>query len=61
MSGKNLVWLPIKGMISLIFLLVRHVFRGDEILVVFFRQVRDWHIKIAGGARVGMACGVGAG
>jgi len=31
-----------KGMISLI-LLLRHVFRGDEFLVVFFRQARDWH------------------
>jgi len=42
MCGKILVWLPMKGMISLI-LLLRHVFRGDEFLVVFFRQARDWH------------------
>jgi len=35
MCGKCLVWLPMKGMISLILLLVRHVFRGDEFLVVF--------------------------
>jgi len=35
MCGKILVWLPMKGMISLILLLVRHVFRGDEFLVVF--------------------------
>jgi len=35
MCGKFLVWLPMKGMISLILLLVRHVFRGDEFLVVF--------------------------
>ena len=27
--------------LSLILLLVRHVFRGDEFLVVFFRQARD--------------------
>jgi len=33
--GKFLVCLPIKGMISLILLLVRHVFRGDEFLVFF--------------------------
>jgi len=49
------------GMISLILLLVRHVFRGDEFLVVFFRQARNWHRKSAGGARVGMVCGAGAG
>ena len=48
-------------MISLILLLVRHVFRGDEFFVVFFRQARDWHRKSAGGAWVGMVCGVGAG
>ena len=35
MCGKLLVWWPMKGMISLILLLVRHVFRGDEFLVVF--------------------------
>jgi len=35
MCGKILVWLPMKGMISLILLLVRHVFRGDEFLAVF--------------------------
>jgi len=35
MCGNILVWLPMKGMISLILLLVRHVFRGDEFLVVF--------------------------
>jgi len=28
-------WLPMKGMISLILLLVRHVFRGDEFLAFF--------------------------
>ena len=28
-------WLPMKGMISLILLLIRHVFRGDEFLVFF--------------------------
>ena len=33
MCGK--IWLPMKGMISLILLLVRHVFRGDEFLVFF--------------------------
>jgi len=33
--GKILVWLPMKGMISLILMLVRHVFRGDEFLAVF--------------------------
>jgi len=33
--GKFLVWLPMKGMISWIWLLVRHVFRCDEFLVVF--------------------------
>ena len=48
-------------MISLIFLLVRHVFGGDEFLVDFFRQARDWHRRSAGGARVGMVCGAGAG
>jgi len=61
MCGKSLVWLPMKGMISLILLLVRHVFRGDEFLVVFFRQARDWYRKSAGEARVGMVCGAGAG
>ena len=36
MCGKILVWLPMEGMISLILLLVRHVFGGgDEFLVVF--------------------------
>jgi len=45
MCGKILVWLPMKGMISLILLLVTHAFRGDEFLVVFFRQARDWHRK----------------
>ena len=50
MCRKVLVWLPMKGMISLISLLVRHVFRGDEFSVVFFRQARDWHRKSAGGA-----------
>jgi len=50
-----------KGMISLILLLVRHVFRGDHFLVVFFRQARDWHRKSAGGAWVGIVCGAGAG
>ena len=35
MCGKILVWLPMKRMISLIFLLVRHVFTGDEFFVVF--------------------------
>ena len=35
MCGKLLVWLPMKGMISFILLLVRHVFRGDEFLIVF--------------------------
>ena len=35
MCGKFLVCLPMKGMISLILLLVRHVFMGDEFLVVF--------------------------
>ena len=34
MCGKILIWLPMKRMISLILLLVRHVFRGDEFLVV---------------------------
>ena len=37
MCGKILVWLPMKGMISFILLLVRHAFRGDEFLVVFFQ------------------------
>jgi len=37
MCGKCLVWLPMKGMISLILLLVRHVFRGDKFLVFFFQ------------------------
>jgi len=60
MCGKILVWLPMKRMISLIFLLVRHVFTGDEFLVVFFRQVRDWLRRCVGGARVGMVCGAGA-
>jgi len=60
MCGKILVWLPMKRMISLILLLVRHVFTGDEFLVVFFRQVRDWLRRSAGGARVGMVCGEGA-
>ena len=46
--GKFLVWLPMKGMFSLILLLVRHVFRGDEFLVVLFRQARDWHRKKCG-------------
>ena len=44
MCGKILVLLPMKRMISLILLLVRHVFRG----------------RSAGGARVGMVCGAGA-
>ena len=35
MCGKILVWLPRKGMISLILLHVRHVLRGDEFLAVF--------------------------
>jgi len=35
MCGKILVWLPMKGMISLILLLLRHVFRGDEFLADF--------------------------
>jgi len=35
MCGKVLVRLPMKGMISFILLLVRHVFRGDTFLVVF--------------------------
>jgi len=50
MCGKFLVWLPVKGMISLIWLLVRHVFRGDEFLVVFLdrrgictERVREGH------------------
>ena len=47
-----------KGMISLILLLVRHVFR---VFSIFFRQARDWHRKSAGGARVGMACEAAAG
>jgi len=41
-------WLPMKGMISLILLLVGHVFRGYKFLVVF-RQVWVWHRKIAEG------------
>ena len=57
--GKFLVWLPMKGMFSLILLLVRHVFRGDEFLVVFFRQARDWHRKNAGRAWVGLRGGCG--
>jgi len=61
MCENILVWLPMKGMISLILLLVRHVFRGDEFLVVFFRQARDWHRRSAERARVGMVCGAGAG
>jgi len=60
MYGKILVWLPMKGLISLILLLVRQVFRGD-VFVSFFRQARDWHRKSAGGALVGMVCGAGAG
>ena len=42
-------------MICLILLLVRHVFRGDEYLVVF----SDRHgidTESAGGAQVGMVC-----
>jgi len=35
MCRKILVCLPMKRMISLILLLFRHVFRGDEFLVVF--------------------------
>jgi len=61
MCGKIMVWLPMKGMISLILLLVRHAFRGDEVLVVFFKQAQDWLRKSAGEARVGIVCGVGAG
>jgi len=61
MCGNILVWLPMKGMISVILLLVRHVFRGDEFLLVFFRQARDCHRKSAGRTRVGMVCGAGAG
>jgi len=49
MCGKVLVRLPMKGMISFILLLVRHVFGGDKFLEVF-RQVRDWHRKNARGA-----------
>ena len=53
-----------KGMISLILLLVRHVFRGDEFLVVF--SGAGWHRKSAGGAWDGLrggleVCEVGAG
>jgi len=32
------------------------MFRGDEFLVFFFRQARDWHRKSAGGALVGIVC-----
>jgi len=39
-----------------ILLLVKHMFRGDEFLVFFFRQARDWHRKSAGGALVGIVC-----
>ena len=56
MCGK--IWLPMKGMISLILLLVRHVFRGDEFLVFFSDRHGDWHRKSAGGARVGIDCGL---
>ena len=38
MCGKFSVWLPMKGMISLILLLVRHVFRGDVFLVFSDRR-----------------------
>jgi len=54
--GKIWVWLPMKGMISLILLLVTHVFRGDEFLVVFSDRR-----GIATEKRVGMVCGAGAG
>jgi len=53
MCGKFLVWLPMKGMISLILLLVRHVFRGDEFLVVF----SDWRGIGTGRVREGHGLG----
>jgi len=58
--GKFLVWLPMKGMISLILLLVRHVFRGDELLVVFSdrRGIGTGWDGVRGGIEV---CEVGAG
>ena len=59
MCGKFLVWLPMKGMISLILLLVRQVFRGDEFLVFFSEsrgigteKVREGHGLVWSAGRV---------
>ena len=51
MCGKILVCLPRKGMISLILLLVRHVFRGDEFLAVFSgrRGIRAEEVRMVHG------------
>jgi len=53
MYGKILVWLPMKGMISLILLLVRHVFRGNEFLVVFSDRRGIGAEKVREGHRLG--------
>ena len=59
MCGKFLVWLPMKGMISLILLLVRHVVRGDEFLVVFSDRRRIGTGRGTGWDGLRGGCGLG--
>jgi len=51
MCGK--IWLPMKSISSLIFLLVRLVFSCCEFIAVL-RQVQAWDRKSAGNTQVGM-------
>jgi len=57
MCGNTLVWLPMKGMISLILLLVRHVFRGDEFLVFFSDRRGIGTEKVREGHGLGWSAG----
>jgi len=57
--GKILVWLPMKGMISLILLLVRHVFRGDEFLIVFSDRRGIGTENVREGHGLGWSAGAG--
>ena len=57
MRGKFLVRLPMKGMINLILLLVRLVFRGDEFLVVFLDRRGIGTEKVREGHGLGWSAG----
>jgi len=50
-------WLPVKGMISLILLLVRHVFRGYEFLVFFSDRHGIGTEKVREGHGLGWSAG----